>query len=59
MRNFYETEIEISAGFGPVGNIEKKIGADYEQLLRAGFHVEKELDFSLNIVASALKICIK
>ena len=37
--NFYETEIEIWAGFGPVGNTEKKIGADYEQLLRAVFHV--------------------
>ena len=33
--NFYRTEIEIWAGFGPVGNTE--IGADYEQLLRVGF----------------------
>jgi hypothetical protein len=24
--NFYETEIEIWAGFGPVGNTEKKLG---------------------------------
>jgi hypothetical protein len=32
--NFYETEIEIWAGFGPV---EKKTWADYEQLLRAVF----------------------
>jgi hypothetical protein len=24
-------------GFGPVGNTEKKLGADYEQLLRAVF----------------------
>ena len=28
------TGIEIWAGFGPVGNIEKKVWADYEQLLR-------------------------
>jgi hypothetical protein len=28
--NFYGTEIEILAGFGPVGNTEKKIGVDYE-----------------------------
>jgi hypothetical protein len=33
--NFYRTEIEIWAGFGPVGSTEKKIGADCEQLLRA------------------------
>ena len=37
MIDFYGTEIEIWAGFGPVGNTEKKIGADYEQLLRAVF----------------------
>ena len=35
--NFYGTEIEIWAGFGPVGNTEKKIVADYEQLLRVFF----------------------
>ena len=32
--NFYGTEIKIWAGFGPDGNTEKKIGADYEQFLR-------------------------
>ena len=37
-RHFYGTENEILAGFGPVGNTGKK-GADYEQLLRADFHV--------------------
>ena len=37
MSNFYGTEIEIWAGFGPVGNTEKKIGADYEQLLKSVF----------------------
>jgi hypothetical protein len=39
--NFYGTEIEICAGFGAVGNTEKKIGANYEQLLRAFFYVFK------------------
>ena len=28
---------EIWVGFGPVGNNEKKMGTDYEQLLRAFF----------------------
>ena len=39
MGDFYGTGIEIwAAGFGPVGNTEKKkLGADYEQLLRAVF----------------------
>ena len=37
MSNFHGTEIEIWADFGPVGNNEKKIGEDYEQLLRAVF----------------------
>ena len=36
-RHFYGTENEIWAGFGPVGNTEKKKWADYEQLLRAVF----------------------
>ena len=36
-RYFYGTENEIWAGCGPVGNTEKKWGADYEQLLRAVF----------------------
>ena len=35
--NFYGTEIEIWAEFGPVGITEKKIWDDYEQLLRAVF----------------------
>ena len=30
----YGTEITIWVGFGPVGNTEKKIWANYEQLLR-------------------------
>ena len=36
-RHFYETKSVIWAGSGPVGNTEKIIWADYEQLLRAFF----------------------
>ena len=36
-RHFYGSDNEIWADFGPVGNTEKKIGADYEHLLRAVF----------------------
>ena len=45
---------------GPV--LKKKFWADYEQLLRAFFHVfrgKKNVIFFLNIVESALKSCIK
>ena len=35
--NYYGTEMEIWAGFGPIGKTEKKIWADYEQLLRTVF----------------------
>ena len=60
MRNFYGTEIEIWADFGPVGNTGKQIWADYEQLSRAGFflcfHGQR---FFFNIVASKQKSCIK
>ena len=34
---FYGTEYEIWGDFGPVGNTEKKIVADFEQLLRLVF----------------------
>ena len=37
MSNFYGTEIKIWDGFGPVGNTEKRIGADYEQLSKSVF----------------------
>ena len=37
MGDVYRTGIEILVGFGPVGNTGKKIGADYEQLLRPAF----------------------
>jgi hypothetical protein len=36
-RHFYGTENVIWAGFGPIGKSEKKVWADYEQLLRMGF----------------------
>ena len=37
MGDFYGTGIEIWAGFGPVGNTEKKTWADYEQLFKVFF----------------------
>ena len=37
--NFYGTEIEIWAGFGPVASTEKNFGGKYEQLLMEGFYV--------------------
>ena len=37
--NFYGTEIEIWAGFGPVGITEKTFLVNYEQLFRAVFYV--------------------
>ena len=33
VEDFYKTGIEIWTGFGPAGITEKKIGANYEQLL--------------------------
>ena len=60
MSNFYGTKIEIRAGFGPVGITEKKIWANYEQLLRAFFlcFLRQKENFKFkNIVASALKSC--
>ena len=37
--DFYGTGIEIWAGFGPIGRTEKRVLADYEQVLRVFFHV--------------------
>jgi hypothetical protein len=37
--NFYGTEIEIWAGFGPVGNTEKKIGPIMSNFWERFFHV--------------------
>ena len=60
MGDFYGTGIEIWAGFGPVGITEKKIGADYEQILRP-FSVmfSWAKNKNKNVVASALKNWIK
>ena len=49
MSNFYGTEIDIWAGFGPVGSTEKEIWTDHEQLLKTFFHVfigKKNVRFS-------------
>ena len=60
MGDFYGTGIEILAGFVPVGITEKKkFWVDYEQLFRlviSSFHGQKK---GKNIVASALKSCMK
>ena len=37
MGDFYGTGIEVWPGFGPIGSTEKKVWADYEQLLRVVF----------------------
>ena len=43
MGDFYGTGIEIWAGFGPIGITEKKkIWANYEQLLKTSFFVQKK-----------------
>ena len=47
-KHFYGTEYDIWAGFGLVGNTEKKVWVDYEKSLRAVFHIlmaKKTLDF--------------
>ena len=57
---FYGTEINIWAGFRPVGSTEKKIWpiiSNFWGRLFSCFHGQKK--FSINIVASALKSCIK
>ena len=50
----YGTENEIWAGFGPVGNTEKKIGVDYKQLLSAFFSCFQRQNF---VFYSFLKYC--
>ena len=37
MEDFFGTRNEIWAEFGPIGSTEKRVWADYEQLLRVGF----------------------
>ena len=60
---FYGKGIEIRAGFGLIGSAEKKIWADYEQLLRVVFSCfqgQKKCNLKKKkIVASPLKSCIK
>ena len=62
MGDFYEKYLRFALVLGWLA-IQKKMGADYEQLLRAGFSCfqgQKDLNFFFeNIVASALKSCIK
>jgi hypothetical protein len=62
-RHFYGTENVIWAGFGPIGTTEKKVWADYEQLLRkvfACFRVQKKIKKMFeNVVASALELVSK
>ena len=62
MSNFYGTEIEIWAGFGPVGITEKKLGlimSNFCVRFFSGFHGQKKIHFFESSVASALKSCIK
>ena len=58
MSNLYGTEIEIWAGFGPVGNTEKKIWADYEQLLRLFFINQKVIFPQKLLIISLIFISI-
>ena len=61
MGDFYGTGIEIWAGFGPVGIIEKKrFGPIMSTFLGRFFHIFIGKKFKLkNTVASALKSCLK
>ena len=59
MSNFYGKEIEIWAGFagGPNGNTEKKIWANYEQLLRLVYSCfTKKLHTKMKLEKKVLKI---
>ena len=58
MSIFYGTEIEIWAGFRPIGCIEEKNWVDYVQLLGQFFNVFMGKKIFKNIVVSALKSCI-
>ena len=63
MEEFYETGIEIWAGFGLIGSTEKKGLGQLWATFEGGFFMfsgaTKMLKFFKNIVASALKSCIK
>ena len=58
-RHFYGTENEIWAGFGPVGNTEKKLGADYEQLLRVVFSCFQGQINTLKFFLKYCSVCTK
>ena len=58
-RHFYGTENEIQAGFGPVGNIEKKLEADYEQLLRLVFSCIQGEKNNLTFFKRYCSVCSK
>ena len=60
MGDFYGIGIEIRAGFGLIGSTEKRVWADYEQILRVGFSCFQGQNFFFkHIVESALKSCIE
>ena len=60
MSNLYGTEIEIWAGFGPVGSTEKNLEPVIGNFGGQSFHVTKfVLNFFKSILASELKKCIK
>ena len=53
--NFHGTEFDIWAGFGPIGSTEKKVWADYEQLLRtvfSCFRVQKKCNSRVSNIES-------
>ena len=55
-----EQKMRFALVLGRLAILKKKIGADYEQLLRAVYSCfqEKSLKFKKYILASALKSCI-
>ena len=59
MSIFYGTEIEIVAGFGPVGNTEKKNWANYEQLLRSFFFMFLGVKTKFEISFKYCSVCTK
>ena len=57
--NFYGTEIEIWAGFGPVDSTAKINLANNEQLLSMAYSCFHGQFFKILYLASALKSCMK
>ena len=58
-RQLYGTENDIWAGFGPVGNTEKKLGANYEQLLRVVFSCFQGQKMILDFVLKHCSVLMK